>query len=72
MYVVTFFEKNTFYLSQLLKKVPQKDEAIKIKGRKGTVLNVEQIDEKNIHVRVELEKVVKFQPMLKDDKKRRR
>lgn len=72
MVVVQFFENNSLVLSQLREHVPSVDENIKIKGRKGKVLSVKEINEKLIHVHVTLEKVVKQQLLLKDNKKKRR
>ena len=59
-------------LTQLRHQVPAFDENIKIKGRKGKVLSVKEIDENVIHVQVFFEPVIKKQLVLKDDKKRRR
>ncbi|MED4531446.1 hypothetical protein [Metabacillus fastidiosus] len=72
MVVIQFFENNTLVLSQLVNNIPAVDENIKIKGRKGKVLSVKEADRNVIHVHVALEKVVKKQLLLKDDKKRRR
>lgn len=71
LFAIHYLENNTPVLSQCLERIPQVNENLKIKGRKGTVLNVIQIDENKYHVHVVLEKVNK-QPLLKDDKKKRR
>lgn len=47
MFVVHFFENKNLLLTQLLKNVPSLDGDLKIKGRKGKISSVEQIDEKN-------------------------
>jgi hypothetical protein len=75
MVVVHFLEKKTIVLTQLLNQIPSVDEAIKIKGRKGKVLNVKNIEENVIHVEVMFEQVNKNQPAAKaaiDTKKKKR
>jgi hypothetical protein len=72
MFAIHFIEKNISVLSQCLRRIPEVDETIKIKGRKGKVVNVSQIEENKYHVFVDLEKIVKKQPLLKDDKKKKR
>ncbi|WP_264188222.1 hypothetical protein [Mesobacillus subterraneus] len=49
-------------LNQLLKRVPEVGEDLKIKGRKGKVASVTEIDEKTYHVQVALEAKVKAKP----------
>ena len=72
MIVVHYIEKNVEILNQLLKNVPSEGDDIFIKGRKGKVLSVNQINDKHVHVIVELEVIKKVQVLAKDDKKRRR
>ncbi|ATP40070.1 hypothetical protein CSE16_08415 [Solibacillus sp. R5-41] len=72
MYAIHFYEKNTSVLSQYLKRIPEVDESIRIKGRNGKVVNVIQIEENKYHVQVVLEKLIKKELLLKDDKKKRR
>ncbi|MCP1145062.1 hypothetical protein [Lysinibacillus endophyticus] len=73
MYAVHFYEKNNLILSQLLNEVPLEGAAIKIKGRKGTVLSVTDVDGYRYHVAVELEVKKKQAPVLSAlDKKKRR
>jgi len=72
MAVVHFVENNSVVLSQLLANVPAVDENIKIKGRKGKVLKVIEIDENNVQVFVSLEKLNKKQQTLVDNKKKKR
>jgi hypothetical protein len=71
MAVVHFLENNSVVLTQLLQTVPSLNQDIKIKGRKGKVVNVNQIEENVVHVHVTLEKVVKNQPLLNDKKKKK-
>ncbi|MER1987375.1 MAG: hypothetical protein ABS948_15950 [Solibacillus sp.] len=72
MFAIHYFEKNTSVLSQYLQRIPQVDESIKIKGRKGKVVNVIQLEANKYHVYVALEKIIKKELLLKDDKKKRR
>lgn len=72
LFAVHYLENKTPFLSQCLERIPEVDEDIKIKGRKGKVLNVVQIEESKYHVHVVLEKIIKNQAVLKDDKKKRR
>lgn len=72
MNVTHFFDHNTIVLTQLLKHIPSVDESIKIKGRKGKVLSVKKMDENIVHVHVLFEQVIKNQPILKDNKKKKR
>ena len=72
MIVVHYIEKNVELLNQLLKNVPSEGDTISIKGRKGKVLSVNQINDKHVHVIIELEVIKKVQVLAKDDKKRRR
>lgn len=72
LFAVHYLENNTPVLSQCLERIPEVDEDLKIKGRKGKVVNVVQIEESKYQVHVVLEKVNKKQALLKDDKKKRR
>ena len=72
MYAIHYYENNTPLLSQYLERIPQINENLKIKGRKGQVTNVVQIEENKYNVHVTLEKIVKKEAVLKDDKKKRR
>ena len=72
MYAIHYFEKNIAVLSQCLRRIPEVEENIKIKGRKGKVVNVSQIETNKYHVHVDLEKIVKKELVLKDDKKKKR
>ncbi|MEH7382195.1 hypothetical protein V7138_17170 [Bacillus sp. JJ1533] len=71
MYVVHYYENKNLLLTQLVQNVPSVDEAIKIKGRKGKVTNVTDIDERNIQVQVVLDRIVK-KNAVSDLKKKKR
>ncbi|ADU28868.1 hypothetical protein [Evansella cellulosilytica] len=53
---VIFFEDNDLLLSQIRDVVPQEEEGIKLKGRKGKVLTVKNKYRNVYHVEVELMK----------------
>ncbi|MDG0061891.1 hypothetical protein [Priestia sp. P5] len=72
MVAVHFFENRKLLLSQLRENIPSTGDDLKIKGRKGTVVLVNDIDKKNVHVEVALEKVVKKNLALDNAKKKRR
>ena len=72
MVVIHFIHNKNVVLTQLLQQVPSVDENIKIKGRKGKVVNVSQIKDNKYHVHVDLEKIIKKDLTLKDDKKKKR
>lgn len=72
MFAIHYLEKNTAVLSQCLQRIPQVNEELKIKGRKGKVIDVIQIEDNKYHVHVVLEKINKKGPLLVDDKKKKR
>lgn len=59
MFVVHFYDHKNEVLNQLLQRVPEVGENLKLKGRKGQVASVAQVDEKTYHVQVILEAKVK-------------
>jgi hypothetical protein len=71
MFVVHYFENKNLLLTQLVQKVPVVEDAIKIKGRKGKVINVTDIDGRNVHVQIELDRIVKKSAVVDPKKKRR-
>lgn len=71
MYVVHYFENKNLLLTQLVQNVPAVEEVIKIKGKKGKVIKVTDIDERNVQIQVELDRIVKKNAVV-DPKKRRR
>jgi len=72
MVVVHYLEKDVEILNQLHNNAPEVGEAIVIKGRKGKVLSVKQINDKHVHVQIELEVVKKTQLSALDSKKKKR
>ncbi|WP_336046201.1 hypothetical protein [Solibacillus ferritrahens] len=71
-FAIHYLENNTPVLSQCLERIPEVDENLKIKGRKGKVVNVVQLEDNKYQVHVALEKIDKKQTLLKDDKKKKR
>nr|WP_304214100.1 hypothetical protein [Fredinandcohnia onubensis] len=71
MFVVHYFENKNLLLTQLVQNVPAVEDTIKIKGRKGKVINVTDIDGRNIHVQIELDRIVKKSAVVDPKKKRR-
>lgn len=73
MYAVHFMEKNIIVLTQVLRVIPAVDDELKIKGRKGKVISVQETEEKSINVQVEFEKIVdKSKASIKDLGKKKR
>ncbi|MFJ8063948.1 hypothetical protein ACIQYS_04910 [Psychrobacillus sp. NPDC096426] len=58
MFAVHFYENKTKVLNQALRRIPAVGEALKIKGRKGKVISVIEMDESTYHVYMEFEKIV--------------
>ncbi|QUG41167.1 hypothetical protein KD050_18055 [Psychrobacillus sp. INOP01] len=73
MFAVHFMEKNIIVLTQVLRVIPAVDEELKIKGRKGKIISVQETEENGIRVQVEFEKVVdKNKTSIKDLGKKKR
>nr|WP_106778855.1 hypothetical protein [Lysinibacillus timonensis] len=71
MYSITFYENSSLVMSKLTTILPTLNEVITVKGRKGKVVRVNQLDDKTIHVFVEFEKVIKKQAIVEPNKKKR-
>jgi hypothetical protein len=72
MFVVHFYENKNALLNQLLKRVPAVGEDLTIKGRKGKVTSVTEVDEKTVHVQVTLEAIKKATLIADPGKKKKR
>jgi len=72
MFAVHFFENKNLLLSQLLQRVPDVGEELKIKGRKGKVSSVTNVEENKFHVQVVIEKVTKAKTAVVDQSKKRK
>lgn len=72
MFVVHFFENKKLLLTQLRENIPPVGESLKIKGLKGKVSSITNMDEKHVHVQLEIEKVVVKSKFAVDPKKKRR
>ncbi|KGR77442.1 hypothetical protein [Ureibacillus sinduriensis] len=72
MFAVHFFDKNTLFISKLLNEVPALGSEIKLKGRKGRITEVSELEENKFRVQVEFE-AIKKQPLVSAiDKKKRK
>lgn len=71
MYFVHYYENKNLVLTQFVQNVPSVGQDIKIKGRKGQVSGVTNIDERNFHILVSLETKSKTKLTLDPKKKRR-
>lgn len=72
MYNVHFYENKTLLLNKCLRIIPLVEENIKIKGRKGKVVDVITMDKNNVHVYLIFEKEKKIQPLTKDTGRKRK
>lgn len=72
MFVVHFYENKKLLLTQLLQNVPSVGEDLKIKGHKGKVSSVANIDEKHVHVQLAIEKVVSKNKLAADPAKKKK
>lgn len=73
MFAIHYYENKVYVFNHATEIVPSVDETIRIKGRNGKVLNVEQKGEQKYFVFIEFEKVIdksKIDP--RDSKKKRR
>lgn len=72
MVTIHFFENSTNVLTQLRQEIPNIDQQVKIKGRKGKVLSINQVKDHVYQVNIEFEKIVIKAAVAADNKKRRR
>ncbi|MFC7684878.1 hypothetical protein [Ureibacillus sp. GCM10028918] len=72
MFAVHFYERNTLFISKLLNEVPAVGSEIKLKGRKGKITDVAEIEENRFHVQIELEVIKKVPLVGAVDKKKRK
>ena len=72
MVVVHYLVKDVELLNQLHNSAPAVGDAIVIKGKKGKVVSVKQINDKHVHVHVELEVVKKTQVSAIEQRKKKR
>jgi hypothetical protein len=70
MYSIHFYEDNTYLLNKASRIMPSVNENVRIKGRNGIVIKVQEMGENKHFVFVEFEKLVdKSKPALKKRKK---
>ncbi|HWI48183.1 MAG TPA: hypothetical protein VNU45_08195 [Rummeliibacillus sp.] len=56
MFTVHFLDNKEIVLSQLLKSIPSLNEELKIKGRKGKIVNVVKLDDNKFQIHLIFEK----------------
>lgn len=72
MFTVHFLNDKAVLLTQLLRSVPAVGADVRIKGKKGKVTSVKQIDDTTVHVHVVLEKVTVSKFVVDNSKKKKR
>ena len=72
MFAVHFYEKNILFISKLLNEVPALGSEIKLKGHKGKITQVTEVEVNKYHVHVELETIKKVALVSAIDKKKRK
>lgn len=72
MFVVYFFEERNLLLCQYRKSVPAEGEALTVKGRKGKVSRVDNLEDGKVHVHMVIDVVTKAKAAAVDPKKKRR
>lgn len=58
MYAIHYFENKVELLNVALRQIPIVDESVRIKGRNGKIIRVEQMGDTKYFVFVEFEKIV--------------
>ncbi len=72
MFIVSFIENGNVLLCQFLNRAPSEGDAITIKGRKGKVVSVNHLDDKQIQVQVSLITIEKNKLPVDNSKKKKR
>jgi hypothetical protein len=70
MYSIHFYEGNTYILNIASRIIPSVNEKVRIKGRNGIVIKVQEREENRHFIFVEFEKIVEKRQV--DLKKRKR
>jgi hypothetical protein len=70
MYSIHFYEGNTYILNIASRIIPSVNEKVRIKGRNGIVIKVQEMEENRHFIFVEFEKIVEKRQV--DLKKRKR
>ncbi|MBE6185388.1 hypothetical protein [Heyndrickxia ginsengihumi] len=72
MVVIQYFDNTLLVLTQLVRQIPSVGDDIKIKGRKGKVISVTEMEGNIVRINVAFEKIIKKQSLLLDNKKKRK
>jgi hypothetical protein len=70
MYSIHFYEGNTYVINKASRIIPSVNEKVRIKGRNGIVIKVQEMEENRHFIFVEFEKIVEKRQV--DLKKRKR
>lgn len=72
MFNVHFFENKNLLLNQARNNVPVVGDVVTIKGRKGKVTSITNIDDIKVYIELELENLIKTKQVTNDSKKKKR
>jgi hypothetical protein len=72
MYSIHFYEGNTYVLNKASRIIPSVNENVRIKGRNGIVINVQEMGENRYFVFVEFEIIVDKSKLAAYDMKRKK
>lgn len=73
MFAIHYYENKVYVFNHATDNVPSVNDYVRIKGRNGKVLNVEQMGEQKYFVFIEFEKIVdKSKIDLRDSKRKKR
>jgi hypothetical protein len=72
MYSIHFYEGNTYVLNKASRIIPSVNENVRIKGRNGIVINVQEMGVNRYFVFVEFEKIADKSKLAAYDMKRKK
>ncbi|MCU9614710.1 hypothetical protein OEV98_14295 [Caldibacillus lycopersici] len=72
MFVIHYLENQSIVLTLLSSHIPSVDEDVRIKGRKGKIISIKEINDKHVQVQVLFEKITKNQPISTVDSKKKK
>lgn len=72
MYSIHFYEGKTYVLNKASRIIPSVNENVRIKGRNGIVMNVQEMGENRYFVFVEFEKIVDKSKLATIDMKKKK
>ena len=72
MYSIQFYEGKTYVLNKASRIIPSVNENVRIKGRNGIVMNVQEMGENRYFVFVEFKKIVDKSKLATIDMKKKK